>query len=296
VHVPLPSSLASLGAWIADAAGIDLPVNQSQLQMLEEENVVRHPDGNALVTVFGITPTPLDEGLRRLADAQPEQLPDEGVGSLTRKRFWADIRGSAFTAEALMDHLRHHFQELTPWHLDVHAEPDTPRVPEQGMALTMQLPVRGHIQVRVEEQTPTRMTFVTLAGHPLAGAIRFSTDAAPGVNGRALRFQIDVWDRASNLVDWVSMATVGGRLQDATWIETVEKVVSASGGEAPEGVQHEARKLDEAEQERETGKLADLVVDRKREANADAIAGADADEPSESRARADADVSRPKEV
>lgn len=296
LHVPLPGAIASLGARMADLAGIDLPVNQSQLQMLEEENVVRHPDGNALVTVFGITPTPLDEGLCRLADAQPEQLPDEGVGSLARKRFWADIRGSAFTAEALMDHVRHHFQELTPWHLDVHAEPDTPQVPEQGMTLTMNLPVRGHIQVRVQERTPRRMTFVTLAGHPLAGAIAFSAEPAPGVAGPAVRFQIDVWDRASNLVDWVSMATIGGRLQDATWIETVEKVVRASGGEAPDGVQHETRKLDDEEQQRETSRLEELVVERKREANADAIAGADADEPHAARSRADGDVARPTEA
>jgi hypothetical protein len=302
VHVPLPSSVASLGARLAEFVGVDLPVNESQLKMLDEENVVRHADGNALVTVFGITPTPLDEGLRKLADAQPEQLPDEGVGALAHKRFWADIHGCAFSCEALMDHVRHHFQELTPWHLDVQAEAGAPEVPEEGMTLTMNIPMRGHIQVRVEEITPQRMTFVTLAGHPLAGAIRFAAEPLPGEGARArsVRFRIDVWDRAANLVDWVSMATVGGRIQDATWVETVRKVVQSTGGEAPEGVQHDKRKLDDEELERETRRLQELVVERKREANADVVNGAPASddvaaepENAGTRAPANADVARP---
>lgn len=297
MHVPLPGRLATFGARLAGMVGIDLPVNESQLKMLEEENVVRSPDGNALVTVFGVTPTPLDEGLRRLADAQPEQLPDEGVGSLARKYFWADISGAAYDAEGLMDHVRHNFGELTPWHLDVNAEPSTPNVPEEGMTLTMQLPLRGNIQVRVEEVTPRRMTFVTLAGHPLAGAIRFAVQPLEGQDAGKLRFRIDVWDRASNFVDWIGMATFGGRIQDATWIETVQKVVSASGGDAAEGVQHEVKKLDAEELDRETQRIAELVVERKREANADAVRGASADEAPEPgvRARKDGDVSRPNE-
>ena len=297
MHIPLPGRLASLGARLAGLVGVDLPVNESQLKMLEEENVVRHPDGNALVTVFGVTPTPLDEGLRRLADAQPEQLPDEGVGSLARKYFWADIAGSAYTAEALMDHVRHHFQELTPWHLDVSAEPGATKVPEEGTTLTMQLPLRGNVQVRVEELTPHSMAFVTLAGHPLAGAIRFAVQPLEGVDAGKVRFRIDVWDRASSVVDWIGMATFGGRIQDATWIETVEKVVAASGGRAPEGVQHEVKKLDADELDRETRRIDELVIERKREANADAVRGASPDEAPEpgSRARKDGDVSRPSE-
>ena len=296
-RVPLPGKLATLGARLAGMIGIDLPVNESQLKMLEEENVVRHPDGNALVTVFGVTPTSLDEGLRRLADAQPEQLPDEGVGALARKYFWADISGASYDAEGLMDHVRHHFQELTPWHLDVSAEPGTPTVPDEGMTLTMQLPLRGNIQVRVEEVTPRRMTFVTLAGHPLAGAIRFAVQPLEGVDAGKIRFRIDVWDRASNIVDWIGMATFGGRIQDATWVETVQKVVEASGGKAPAGVEHDIKKLDADELDRETRRIEELVVERKREANADAVRGASADESPKPgvRARKDGDVSRPSE-
>jgi hypothetical protein len=272
--------------------GIDLPVNDSQLKMLDEENVVRDAAGNAIVTVFGITPTPLDEGLRRLADAQPEQLPGEGVGKLTRKRFWADITGSAYTAEALFDRIRHRFGEITPWHLDTNAEPDTPTVPEEGATLTMNIPMRGNIQVRVEDIGPRHMTFVTLAGHPLAGAIRFRT--AKGADGR-LRFQIDVWDKSANFVDWIAMSTVGGRMQNATWVQTIQAVIAESGGDAPEGVQQESRALDEKAEEGVGEWLQELVVERKREANADVLANdatTEAD-PEAIRARKSADVPRP---
>ena len=294
VHVPLPGAIASLGSKLAGMVGIDLPVNESQLKMLDEENVVRDPAGNAIVTVFGITPTPLDEGLRRLADAQPEQLPDEGVGKLTRKRFWADIEGSPLTAEALFERVRTRFGELTPWHLDTAAEPDTPTVPEEGATLTMNIPMRGNIQVRVENLGPRQMTLVTLAGHPLAGAIRFST--AKGGEGR-VRFQIDVWDKSANFIDWIAMSTVGGRMQDATWVETVEAVIAESGGTAPEGVQRHSRALDDAAEGHVGEWLEELVVERKREANADVLAddvesetGAD---PEAIRARKSADVPRP---
>ena len=293
-QLPLPGAIASLGQRLAGMVGIDLPVNQSQLQMLEEENVVRDPAGNALVNVFGITPIPLDEGLRRLADAQPEQLPEEGVGKLTRKRFWADIVGSPYSAEALFDRIRHRFGEITPWHLDTEAEPDTPSVPEEGTTLTMNIPMRGNIQVRVEDLGPRHMTFVTLAGHPLAGAIRFATSKA--ADGR-LRFQVDVWDKSANFVDWIAMSTIGGRMQDSTWVDTVQSVIGESGGEAPEGVQHESRALDDKAEESVGEWLQELVVERKREANADVLADApyapEASDPESTRARKSADVPRP---
>ena len=99
------------------------------------------------------------------------------------------------------------------------------------------------------------------------------------------------------VVDWIGMATFGGRIQDATWVETVEKVVAASGGRAPDGVRHEVKKLDAEELDRETRRIDELVVERKREANADAVRGASPDEAPEpgNRARKDGDVSRPSE-
>src|SRR5215203_2412590 len=88
--IPVPELLASLGAKAISMVGWKMPLNDSELQMLREGNTIRQGRQNGL-ELLGIAPTPLDVGLRALAELQPEQLPSQGVGSLKRKRIWADI-------------------------------------------------------------------------------------------------------------------------------------------------------------------------------------------------------------
>jgi NADH dehydrogenase len=270
LRLPVPGFLASLGVKVADAVGMDVPFNESQLTMLRERNVIEPPAENALISLFGITPTPLREGLKKLADSVPELTPAAGVGALKRKRFWADIEGARFTPESLLAHFREHFDTITPGLVEVGAEPGTPRKPaEEGTTLTLALPMRGNVQVRVEELTPRSMTLMTLEGHALAGAVRFLTEQ----RGHAVRFEVQVYDRAANVVDWVAMRTLGDQVQNATWTNLVEKVAEASGGSAPAGVEHEAATLDDGQAANVEEWLERLVVDRKR-AERDAGAGA----------------------
>ncbi|MFL5486558.1 MAG: NAD-dependent epimerase/dehydratase family protein, partial [Gemmatimonadaceae bacterium] len=138
-RIPVPSFLASAGVSIANLLGVKLPVTESQLMMLSEGSVVRTPGANALTGVFDIKPTPLDSGLRKLAESLPEQTPDEGVGSLKRKRFWVLIAGSQRTPEELFDRFRKRFAELTPLTMNVRAEPGVPTVLEKGTTITMAL-------------------------------------------------------------------------------------------------------------------------------------------------------------
>ncbi|HET7457759.1 MAG TPA: complex I NDUFA9 subunit family protein, partial [Gemmatimonadaceae bacterium] len=247
LRVPMPGWVASFGAGLGDKLGLNTPITVGQIQMLEERNVIEDPADNALTSVFGVEPTPLDEGLRKLADALPEQLPDEGTGGLKRRLVWADIVGTRLTADQLFERFRRHFSEITPWHMEVGAEPGTPTEPREGETLTMHLPVRGNIQVRIEELTPRCMTLVTLAGHPLAGAVRFRCEPRDAAVGGGLRFEVLVHDRASNIADWLVMSTVGGQIQRMTWKSIVEEVVRESGGEAPDGVRHESDTLRGAE-------------------------------------------------
>ena len=260
VRLPVPVPLASLALKAANALGADVPVDSGQLTMLTEGNVVTSPDGNALTTVFGLEGTPLDKGLAQLADAQPELLPEEGVGALTRKQFWADIDGSRLTPEALFQHFVSHFAECTPWHVDVAAEPGTPRVPELGAVLTLKLPLRGNVQIRIVELEERVMTVCTMAGHPLAGAVRFLSEQ----RGGQVRFEVQVYDRAANVADWIVMNPIGARLQNATWRETVERVVKESGGHAPKGVQQEIEKLDEPQAGEINEWLERLVVSQRQ--------------------------------
>ena len=260
-RLPIPSALISAGAALAGMAGIKMPISDEQLTMLREGNVIRVPGGNALTGVFKITPTPLDAGLRRLADEQPEILPEEGVGDLQRKLFWADIVNSSLSAEELFERFRTRFDELTPWHLDLKTEPGTPTTLEEGATLTMSLPFRGNIQVRVAELTPRSAVLATLRGHPLAGAVRFLSEQ----RGDTLRFEVQVYDRASNPVDWLAMRTVGDSLQSQTWRSLVEKVVLESGGTSPDGVQAHEETLPPDQADRVDDWVRELVMARRRE-------------------------------
>lgn len=259
-RVPIPSFVASAGVTLAGLLGAKLPVNESQLIMLSEGNVIRTPGANALIGVFHLKPTSLDSGLRKLADAQAEQTPDQGVGALESKRFWVDIAGSRLAAEELFARFRSRFGELSPLAINLHAEPGTPTILSRGTTLTMSLPVRGNVQVRVEEITPNKATLVTLSGHPLCGAIRFLTEQ----RGDLLRFEVQVYDRPANLADWLVMRTVGEGVQARSWESLVVAMVEESGGVAVSPVQHDEETLDEAKAERVEAWVKELIVERKR--------------------------------
>jgi NADH dehydrogenase len=259
-RIPVPGFLATLGAKAAGMFGVDLPVDAGQITMLLEGNVLSDPTRNALVETLSVTPTPLSEGLAMLADGLPELTPKDGVGEMKRKQFWADIVGSPFTPEGLFEMFRANFNELTPMHMPVGVEPGTTAAVEQGATLTMSLPARGTVQVRVEEINERRMTLCTLEGHALAGAVRFLTEQ----RGDAVRFQIEVYDRPASMIDWVMMHPVGDSVQSRTWEETVERVVVASNGLAVNGVEKDEAVLDPEKAEEIEEWVDFLVADRKR--------------------------------
>ena len=217
-------------------------------------------------------PTKLGDGLRMLADQQPEQLPDEGIGEVRRKRYWADIAGHRCTAESLFEEFRQGFNEVTPQFVEAGAEPGTTSELTEGATVTLALPLRGHVQVRVAALEPRRATMVTVAGHPLAGAVRFLCEP----RGAELRFQVEVYERAATVLDLVAMRTIGDRLQDHTWEQVVVNMEKRSGGTAPAGVQREQEALTEQEATELIAWLKEMTVRRKRDENAETIAGGSA--------------------
>lgn len=260
LRVPVPAFLVEAATSISSVLGAPLPINQSQLTMLREGNVIAVPEENALTMVFRIEPTGLEEGLKKLADSQPEQLPNEGIGTLKRKRIWADITESRLTPEELFERLRRDFNEATPGIVDAQIEPGTECELTDGATITMSLPLRGNIQVRVQEITPVKATLVTLSGHPLAGAVRFLSEQ----RGNQVRFETQVYDRPASLPDWFAMKTGGESLQSRTWESLVERMVRESGGVAARGIQQTEDDLDEHQAERIEDWLRDLVNERKR--------------------------------
>jgi len=252
LKVPVPSALAQFG------------VDENKLTMLKETNVIRN---RSAAEVLGMKTTPLDEGLRLLADALKEVLPEDGFGSLQHKTFFAEMRGSRLTPASLMTLFRTRVNDFMP--IEFVAEPGAPDRVEKGATLTGSLPLRGNFQVRVEVADPTHVVFATIEGHPLAGVVEFTTSETDGT----LRFAIDTWTRASNVFDWLAVRTVGAPAQDANWRAVVQRIVDASGGTS-DGVRQEKETLNDEEAARVEQRIKSLVQERKRDETADAAAGA----------------------
>ncbi len=244
VGVQAIEAFGATGRKVLRRAGLDSPLNSSTLTMLLETSVIDDPGHNALVTVFSVEPTPLDEGLRMLADLQPEQTPGAGVGSVKRATFFADIRETPQTAAALLDRVCENIRDVMP--IEFSAEPDAPTSAKPGETLTLQIAARGHVQVRLEERTRDRATFVTLEGHPIAGVMQLHTEDLP----EGVRFSVNIVSQAANILDWLALHTLGASLQAANWRSVVQGVVALSGGGAPGGVQESHHILDGGEFER----------------------------------------------
>jgi uncharacterized protein YbjT (DUF2867 family) len=259
VRVPVPETIASLGVDLAGMVGVKLPLNEAMLKMLVEENVVRDPDGNALVTVFHVEPTPLAEALVELANAIPEQLPREGVGSLEQKRFFADIEGSPLTARTLLDLFRDQMDKIMP--IETKAEPVAEEEVVRGATLTLNIPGRGNVQVRVLQSDNHVVTFGTVEGHPLAGVVNFHAEQ----HGKKILFEVETITRSGSVLDYVAMTAGGSLLQEINWTEVVEQVVERSGGTAPAGVKIETRAVDEEEARVLEEKIFEQVASLKRE-------------------------------
>lgn len=261
LHVPIPEWLAAMGTGMAETLGVHLPVTEDQIRMLGEGNVIAPGAANALTEVFGVRATPLREGLRQLAETLPERLPSDGTGPLRLSRYWADIQGSRLDADLLFQTVCRNFAGLAPEGLlEVGPEPGADQLSlEQGATITLAIPFRGDIQVRVEEIENHTATAVTLEGHPLSGAIRFLVEPL----GDLLRFEVRSFTRASHLVDRIGIETIGEPMRKATWTSFVQAVVQRSGGKAMEGVQSETSTLEE-DDARQVEEWAEKVVLRRR--------------------------------
>jgi uncharacterized protein YbjT (DUF2867 family) len=227
VQAPLPELFAGWGIRALDAIGVDVGFTEEQLKMLTEGNFIQPGQPNALIDVFGVKATSLNAGLERLANEQPEQLPSEGVGTLTRKRYWVDIRGGKYDADGLFEYVRGNLPSMMPSLVTMKSDGSSGKL-EEGQTLTVEIPVRGSVQVRAAEVGNRKITLLTVAGHPIAGAVRFLVEP----EGDAVRFQIEVYDRPANVVDRLMLKTVGEWLQRGTWVGLAENVAKNAGGTA----------------------------------------------------------------
>ncbi|HEY4642695.1 MAG TPA: hypothetical protein VII75_15235 [Thermoanaerobaculia bacterium] len=244
IRIPLPHAAVSV-------------VGSTKLIVLREHTVLGGP--NALTAVLNVEPTPLDEGLRVLTQTMPEQLPDEGFGPLQHKCFFADIEGPRISALTVMQLFRDEGLSLMP--VEFESEIGAPQRITPGATLTGKMPLRGTFQVRVELATPIRVVLATVEGHPFTGFIDFSAED----RGSTVRFSIDVYARAANVLDFVAKKTIGAPMQSANWKRTVQALIDRCGGTAPNGVQTESESLDADDAGRVTNRIRALVQKRQRD-------------------------------
>jgi NADH dehydrogenase len=259
ILLPLPRTLALAGSFALQRLGFDPPVWRDQLQMVEDGNVLSDASTNALRDVLGIEPRSLQRGLREIAHDTPEQFPDDGNGTVMRRRFWVDIADSELTPAQLIVLLRREFAVLMPQSLvDVGTEEVSETELSAGAMISLALPVRGHVQVRVEEVTRYSVTCVTLDGHPLAGVVRFLAET----RGDVVRFEVQTIDRPRNALDRIVMALLGTHLKRVTWLTLLRNVAERSGGRLADGPRVQAEPLDNEKQERVQRWVHELVARR----------------------------------
>lgn len=264
VRIPVPDFIAAHGSRLAEALRLPSPFSPTHLALARAENAIP-PEANGLSRTFGVTATTLDEGLRRLANELEEVTPFEGVGTLEVKRFAADIRQSPYDAVALLRLFRSRFKDVMP--VEIGVEPGSPQTElEQGAVISMRLPGRGNVQVRVEEVTAQHVVVATLRGHALAGIVRFRCEEIDG----GLRFEVMTCDAAANALDWLTLTLGGARIQDANWTRVVHNAVKLSEGSST-GVTSDARKL-EPEEARHVQQWIEKIIQRQRSARVQAPA------------------------
>lgn len=265
IQLPIPSALASLGAQAASLFGLRVPFDDNKLTMLREGNVIPPGEVNALTDVLAVRPTPLDQGLTELASSQPEQL--EGTGPLVRRRFWARLEGVTRYPKELFQEFRQRFFELAPEAtLRAAGEPVEETHLELGSTLTLALPLRGHVQVRVVDLANNSMTLATLAGHPLAGVNTFRFEGTPGHD---LRFEVETCDRSATFVEDLAMRTLGLFLKRWTWNTFVERTAQAFGSPPPVEVQTAEETLEGEDEKQALKEMERKIAATTREAEPD---------------------------
>jgi nucleoside-diphosphate-sugar epimerase len=240
-RIPIPGWAAQMGTQMAEAAGVTLPFSQDQITMLTEGNVIKPGERNALIDLLHIEPTPLDEALKQLLETQPEMSPSkEGVGQLHFQEYEVQIANSGLTALQLFDRVKENPARMFDGTI---ADAEGGSKLELGENLTLSLPLRGDVQVRVVDEQETQATCLTVEGHPLAGAVVFEAMEAEST----LVFRVRTYDKPATALDAAAVETAGRPAQGAMWQALLANVVEISGGKQVGQLYEERRYLDEVE-------------------------------------------------
>lgn len=215
-RITIPSGVVGFAARVAAAVGLELPIKPDTLQMMLDGNYLRAGEANGLGQL-GILPTSIRDGIQQLLQTLPEQTIDEGTGRAQHRVIRARIR-----TDLKADQLFVRF--VNEWHqflaVETNVEQDEPAPLNEDDVVTLALPLKGNISVRVLEAANNAVTLATLQGHPLAGFVRFTFKDESG----DVLFEVNVYDRPATAIDAVAMTLGGSYAQKSVWSETARRV------------------------------------------------------------------------
>lgn len=241
VRVALPVSFAASGARLLARFDRRYAAATSPLAVEQTEGAGDDARADVPQTITGTASVGVSEGLRHLVAELPEITPAEGTGAIEVKLFGAVIADARLEPERLIDRLRARFADVMP--IPIGVEPVLPAKQLQlDTSMSMHVPGRGHVQVRVVDAGPRHVMLATARGHVVAGIVRFRARTA----GDGVRFEVLVCDAAANPVDWLALGAGGSLLQHANWSRVVRNVVALTEGHRVR-LYHGQRRLEGAE-------------------------------------------------
>lgn len=156
--------------------------------------------------------------------------PEDGVGPLTRRRYWVEIEGAARSPEEIAEHWRQHLPDHAPKWLAWFRGLDGPVPPvEVGTRLWIQMMLVRRGRVVVEHIDPLGFRVRTLRLHPDAGTSDFRV--YPQERPGQLILQIESLLRTNSQFDRLAYIFGAHAGQRRNWELTLSSVAAHAGGQ-----------------------------------------------------------------
>ncbi|CAM4384430.1 DUF1990 family protein [Deinococcus marmoris] len=167
--------------------------------------------------------------LKGPSDPLRPSTPQDGVGPLTRRRYWVEIEGSTHPAERIAEHWRNHLPQHAPKWLTWFRGLDHPVPPvRQGDRLWILMFLIRRGRVIIEHVDPLGFRARTLRLHPEAGTTDFRV--YPGAQTGGMILQIESLLRSSSHFDRLAYLLGIHAVQRQNWHLTLTSVARYAGG------------------------------------------------------------------
>lgn len=176
-----------------------------------------------------------------LQTGDPVLLATEGAGPLWQRDYTGKIVDTTYSPEDLLRMLLREFPSFSPPEAaEFHRLGDPSRPLTVDEEMTIDLRGYGECAVRVVRIDDRSLTLRTLAGHLEAGRITFG--AFHDDRGR-LVFRIRARFRINGPLKYAGYRIFGMPIQEAIWVEFVERVATRVGGRLEGKVEVNSRKV-----------------------------------------------------